>query len=454
MKNRWLGMACALPLLVACDHQNPATNTIESQYKVEFDAKPQKISPDTKKCDWNDQDSEGQTLLHKIYTGTAWTEKSFSEKRTLLLKGFKEGCINPNLQDNMGYTAAHYAIAFMYEVPPYDSKLETLPFIHPIELLDLLVSQPNFNPNIRDYYYRNSPLMLLIGDKHAFKNDTLNKVNYLKRTKEIISTFLKRDDVVFNWQNKKRETISSFIDKTIDSVYISPCNCTVEPHQTLEAIKDIKLQIEKSTNKLLYPYSNDESTGLYIIFEDIGFDSNLYNLSFYNDYLLESLELGADPNFISNDQYTFLNLLSDINGRYYGADVESNNALRTKLAKTLIQHGADVNLTTEGKTPLYFALGSSNTELVKLLLAHSELDLNHQDREGNTAIMKFFKYHDSDTFEEQSQLLFQRRSDINWQQKNYQGNNLHDILHQLVTKYNREEMKIWIEESLRVNTQK
>ena len=41
MKNRWLGMACALPLLVACDHQNPATNTIESQYKDEFDAKPQ-----------------------------------------------------------------------------------------------------------------------------------------------------------------------------------------------------------------------------------------------------------------------------------------------------------------------------------------------------------------------------------------------------------------------------
>ncbi|UTZ23597.1 ankyrin repeat domain-containing protein [Vibrio campbellii] len=167
---------------------------------------------------------------------------------------------------------------------------------------------------------------------------------------------------------------------------------------------------------------------------------------------MESLELGADPNFISNDQYTFLNLLSDINGRYYGVDVESNNALRTKLAKNLIQHGADVNLTTEGKPPLYFALGSSNTELVKLLLAHTELDLNHQDREGNTAIMKFFKYHDKNTFEEQSQLLFQRRSDINWQQKNYQGNNLHDILNQIVTKYNQEEMKIWIEESLRVNT--
>lgn len=454
MKNRWLVMACALPFLVACDHQSStasASNTIETQPQTVISTPSNKRPANTTKCDWNDQDSYGQTLLHKIYNGTAWTEKSFDEKRALLSEGFKNGRIDPNLQDDMGYTAAHYAIRLMYEVIPYDPNLDNRPFIHPIEFLDILISQPSFNPNIRDYYYRRSPLMQLFSYNDIFDIDILNKTNNLTRTKEIASTLLKRDDIIFNWQDGEHVTILQSINEAIDSVHINPCNCSNEPHQRLNTMKEIKEMIEAKNRNLIYPYNNNENWELHGIFLEIGFNSDLSYFELFNNYLLESFVLGADPNFLSDDQYTLLTILADINNRYHGADIESNNALRTKLAMTVIQHGADVNISTEGRAPLHFALGSNNVGLVKLLLTRKELNLNLQDREGNTAIMNFFKYHDDDTFEEQSRLLFERRNDINWYQKNYNGENLHDVLNKVVTKYNRESMNIWLEESLRVS---
>lgn len=384
--------------------------------------------------DWAVQDKEGKTLLHRIYEGTAWQDKSAEEKLNLLNAAFINKSINPNLRDKFGNTAAHYGIFLMYQKKGYDFQNEQFEYQHPIALLDLLVSQKNFDPNIRDYYYRSSPLMLLIEADYIFKK------NHFKRTQDIFSVFLKRDGLTLNWQNNIARTL---LDR-IDSEFFSEENA-----QAMKAV------LESKSIELVNPYHSGEGYGLWKTIQELGFETTLDDFDMYRDYVLERLTNSADPNYTEN-HFTALTLLADTRFRYYGADVHSNNALRAKLAAILIEYGANVNDNTpEGFTPLHLSLGKDNTDLVRQLLAKPELDLTRQDWEGNTAAMNFFRHSWSrDTFSQHANLLYQRKADIDWSQKNYQGENLHDILHNIVNDYNSDDLKPWIKESQRIKALK
>ena len=69
--------------------------------------------------DWNQQDEQGQTLLHKMFLFEAFTDLSQQEKVELLEKAFANNEIKPNLQDRQGYTAGHYAMNIVYQRSEY-----------------------------------------------------------------------------------------------------------------------------------------------------------------------------------------------------------------------------------------------------------------------------------------------------------------------------------------------
>ncbi|WP_211830320.1 ankyrin repeat domain-containing protein [Kistimonas asteriae] len=64
----------------------------------------------------------------------------------------------------------------------------------------------------------------------------------------------------------------------------------------------------------------------------------------------------------------------------------------TRLAKALIEHGADVNVLIFGNhTPLYHAASTDNLEIAELLIQHGA-DLNKTGREKNTPLQIAIKY--------------------------------------------------------------
>lgn len=56
-----------------------------------------------------------------------------------------------------------------------------------------------------------------------------------------------------------------------------------------------------------------------------------------------------------------------------------------EVAKKIIEYGADVNQTEDGKTPLMYAARYNNIEIVKLLIEKGA-NLKAKDEKGNTAL--------------------------------------------------------------------
>ena len=88
-----------------------------------------------------------------------------------------------------------------------------------------------------------------------------------------------------------------------------------------------------------------------------------------------AIDDGADVNV--QDEYGLTALMQASN---YGKGY-------TEIVKLLLDHGADVNMTSNGDTALMFASTNDHTEIVRILLDHGA-DINVQDKYGQTALMQ------------------------------------------------------------------
>lgn len=123
----------------------------------------------------------------------------------------------------------------------------------------------------------------------------------------------------------------------------------------------------------------------------------------------ESLENGADPNWVSRNGNSLLDLA--VQGGWLevtelllkaGADPNQNSTARSTplyeaairhpgsgLAKLLLRYGADPNgvYRRHGLTPLFPAIENGDVALVRLLVKQGA-DVNHQDKDGNTPLIR------------------------------------------------------------------
>lgn len=121
-----------------------------------------------------------------------------------------------------------------------------------------------------------------------------------------------------------------------------------------------------------------------------------------NDELVKTcLRLGANANTIDKFHISALMMAVDSSGRE--ADLNT--------AKTLIQHGADVNARDDfGETPLFHALRANNdAQLAGLLLANGA-DPNAQNRHGDTVLADVA---DNPEAIDLVKILIKRGSDLN-----------------------------------------
>ena len=115
MKNRWLGLTCTLPLLIACNGGSSIQLSSETVPNQQLDFSVLDKIPDTQttSCDWNRQDETGQTLLHKIFRGVAWEDKSPEEKIAQLSRG---SSMLPHTRAHILWYASYYLLALSIRI--------------------------------------------------------------------------------------------------------------------------------------------------------------------------------------------------------------------------------------------------------------------------------------------------------------------------------------------------
>ncbi|GHV33660.1 hypothetical protein FACS1894187_02550 [Synergistales bacterium] len=174
------------------------------------------------------------------------------------------------------------------------------------------------------------------------------------------------------WNNLDPEVTATLLThgaevNTRDNDGLTALLCTAENNAESEVIKvlldagaDVNVKDNNGVTPLIRAVKNDSNSE----------DFNQKTISLL-------LGAGADPNAQANDGTTSLIMAARLN-----AYPQSS-----KIVKTLISHGADVNVKDYGGwTPLIYASGSpGNPKMVKTLL-DAGADVNAQDNNGRTAI--------------------------------------------------------------------
>ncbi|WP_421847142.1 ankyrin repeat domain-containing protein [Marinomonas sp.] len=384
--------------------------------------------------DWHKQNKYGNTLLHLIYSGNAWQDKSNEDKVTLLREAFDAGEIDPNIRNANGETAAHLAMTLIF-----DKSRKTGDLYYSSDFFKVLLQQPNLNPNIKDYNYRQTPLMDLIINSPDNGYNNIFVAKHYPRTLEIFNYFTTHTGLVLNYTNNIHQTIEMALEQQASRFF----------GETEENIEDFKSKIQSKNLKLQLSdkFDEDESYRLWSTFYNMNSGLDLGYLKSYKNYIIQYINKGADPDYLEQG-YTVLNILANSTSRSYGVDYESNDQLRTQLAQLIIDNGADINtFATDGNTPLHNSIRSSNLYFIKMLFSQPNLDYNRQDSKGNTPVMAFFRYYwRSDDFKEVTELLYSQKNKFDLNIRNYSGETGLDILDNIIDSRNRDFLGKWIDE--------
>lgn len=376
--------------------------------------------------DWLTQDENGQTLLHRIFDGSAWRDKRDIDQQVALTLAFNKGEIDPNLRDKYGYTAAHYAIKHLCVRQGYDRQTHQPKFATDLSLVTLLLKQPQLDPNIRDNYYRSTPLMLLLVSIEEIFRD-----GCYQRVAAATNALLTHQDLRLNYRNNVDHTLATLLDDWAHEQRFQDHFKQLLAEHQIDVAEHYDLAQSRGMWNTLNNAVNDGRT-------------TLDDYDFYEKAIVNYLANNADPSY-AKDRYPALALVADARNRPYGADVVVNDQLRAKLSALLLQHGADINdINDSGESVLAIALQSKNLPLVNVLLASPTLEFNTQDNQGNTPIMSYISYQwSSDNFAEMMALLQQHQQAMDMSIKNYQGQTLADIITKVKKSYNEAIFKAW-----------
>ncbi|MCH1918289.1 ankyrin repeat domain-containing protein [Shewanella sp. A3A] len=376
--------------------------------------------------DWLTQDENGQTLLHRIFDGSAWRDKRDIDQQVALTLAFNKGEIDPNLRDKYGYTAAHYAIKHLCVRQGYDRQTQQPQYATDLSLVTLLLKQPQLDPNIRDNYYRSTPLMLLLVSIEEIFRD-----GCYQRVAAATNALLTHQDIRLNYRNNVDHTLATLLDDWAHEQRFQDHFKQLLAEHQIDVAEHYDLAQSRGMWNTLNNAVNDGRT-------------TLDDYDFYAKAIVNYLAKNADPSY-AKDRYPALALVADARNRHYGTDVAVNNQLRAKLSALLLQHGADINdINDRGESVFAIALQSKNLPLVKVLLASPTLEFNTQDNQGNTPIMSYISYQwSSDNFAEMMALLQQHQQAMDMSIKNYQGQTLADIIAKVKKSYNEAIFKAW-----------
>ena len=202
---------------------------------------------------------------------------------------------------------------------------------------------------------------------------------------------------------------------------------TVKEMMKNDMVKDVK-ELEMFGSKLnerkvsSYRHSNNESLWMrafksvnienmkYLLSIDPNIDINEQNQQHgYNPLIYASVKNNIDAvNLLLNHPQI------DVNQR----DNDGCNALfhaikntRFEIAQLLLNSNADVNISSfsSGQTPIVYSTMKNQVDMIKLLVKQPQIDINHRDNDGNSALLHAVKNDHLET----AQLLLESGSDVN-----------------------------------------
>ncbi len=307
---------------------------------------------------WNQQDSLGQTPLHRMFLLKQWGECTDRQRQDILEQACRSSEVNLNLQDENGYTALHYALANYYLQNRVKKTFD-------INLIECLLRDDKCDINRANYSYCNNPLQDYL---MLYETGSISA-----RGIELIKLFLQRKDLKLNHQNNILYTAYDYAERKI---WMDDIN-----YGLVEQLKADTM------------YNNGATSGLWKIINQVDYNVTELDSGFFAQNIQLCLNYNANPNARQSPySSTPLTALCNTRHRPYGYDeneIASNIRLRAVLINQLM-HAAGCNVNQhdgEGLTALHHAVEGNNAELVKVLVKNTETDLNVQNKLGNTPLM-------------------------------------------------------------------
>ncbi len=373
--------------------------------------------------DWNQQDEQGQTLLHKMFLFEAFTDLSQQEKVELLEKAFANNEIKPNLQDRQGYTAGHYAMNIVYQRSEYlfaKKNEKDYEYVYNLDLIKTLFKQKSYNPNIKTYGTKKTAIMQVRPALEKF---------YFKRTLDLFNIILNRKDTRFDYRINGY-VYFDYIESNpavnyFDYIESNPVdNYTILRNLVISNGFDVEDR-----------YDIVESYNLWLNMFEMEYREYADNETFYKKLVQDALDNKAEADFFY-EHGAILHIVADMSNVHpiSGGGYQKYEKLRADIAQMLIANGADVNAAdANSDTALNHALwGDINLDLVRVLIKQKELDLNRQNTDGNTALMSLLLYNRyEDNINAALELLASREDEIDFNQRNFDGKNTIDIINDM-----------------------
>ncbi|MCU4158225.1 ankyrin repeat domain-containing protein [Carboxylicivirga sp. A043] len=359
---------------------------------------------------WNQQDSLGQTPLHRLFLMKQWADCTDKQKLKIVERACTLPEINLNLQDVYGNTALHYAVGTYNRYDRETGKRHRTG--HDLVLIQALLNQERCDVNSTNYYYCNNPLQAYLMTYET----GVNRIS--PRGIELIKQFLQREDLKLNHQNNVHYTAYDYADRK----------------NWLDDVNDELIEQLKSEKA----YHNGATSELWKVLKQVDFNVTELDSAFFTQNIQLCLDYNANPNG-RHYESTPVTALCDTRHRPYGYDeneIAANLNLRTILIKQLMNaEGCDINAPDgTGLTALHHAVRNDNAVLVKALVECSETALNTPNSEGNTPLMEAlqdlrYRLRDADQTMACLKYLTDDLGRTNLHLINYEGQTLCDLLH-------------------------
>ncbi len=360
-------------------------------------------------CYWNQQDSVGQTPLHRLFLLKQWANYNDRQRLSLLKEALKLPNIDLNRQDALGNTALHYAMS------PYYIKSETTgrwaSQWHDVQLINALLEQDDCAINRANFYYGNTALQ----DYLMRYEPGVNRIS--QRGLELIRLFLKRPDLQLSHQNNVLYTAYD---------YAARKNWLDDDND--ELVEQLMPQ----------PGFNGGATHeLWKMINQVDFNVSRLDSAFF----VENIQLCIDHEANLNGRQEHLlpiTALCDTRHRPYGyaqSEIASNAQLRAILLKQLISVSrCNPNARDgEGLSALHHAARNNHPVLLEVLVDHPDTDVNIQDAAGNSPLMDVLlnlqiRSGNDELTKSCLGLLTKDWERLNTRLVNYQGQTLQDII--------------------------
>ncbi len=362
---------------------------------------------------WNQQDSLGQTPLHRLFLLKQWADCTESQRLGIVEYVCRLPEVNLNLQDAHGNTALHYSL-ITYRT--YDEATgRRLNKGHALSIVQALLNQGRCNVNSTNYYYGNHPLQEYLMTYEP-------GVNCISpRGLELIRLFLKRPDLKLNQENNIRYTAYDYAERK----------------NWLDDENDDLIEQLKSKEG----YNAGATQELWKMINQVDFNVSVLDSAFFTENIQLCIDHDANING-RQDASRPLIALCDTRYRSYGYDdqeIASNLQLRAILVNQLMSaKGGDVNAHDgEGLTALHHAMKNRDAELVKALVENRSTDLNVQNATGNTPLMEALqnlRFWSSDVEQTKACIAYlaNELERTNLHVVNYKGQTLMDLLNELI----------------------